>query len=198
MVLLAEVDVMDAPVARHFLRRAFLDYVFVTPGRAPHAQGDAAALGDGQRDVVEHGKVAEQAVDLEGAAQAALHALRLRRPGHVIAAKQDAAGGGTQGSHQHVDEGGLAGAVGPDERVALSGPQPEIDVLRHRQRAEAFAEPTGFQSNRHGLFFTLWRSLSINPKIPPRAKRTTATSRRPMPRYQYSGNCLASRSCATR
>src|SRR5437773_2128475 len=189
MVLLAEIDVMDAPVARHFLLRAFLYYFFVTPCSAPHAQGDAAALGDGQGDVVEHGKVAEQAVDLEGAAQAALHALRLRRPGHVIAAKQDAAGGGTQGTHQHVDEGGLAGAVGPDERVALSGPQPEIDVLRDRQRAEALAEAAGFENGIH---------LSINPKIPPRAKRTTATSRRPMPRYQYSGNCLASRSCATR
>src|SRR5439155_22633296 len=160
--------------------------------------GDAGAYGASSCYVDENLLVAVQAVDLEGAAQSALNVLRLWRAGHVIAAEQVADGGGTQGSHQHVDERGLAGAVGPDERVALSGPQPEIDVLRHRQRAEAFAEPTGFQSNRHGLCFTLWRSLSINPKIPPRAKRTTATSRRPMPRYQYSGNCLASRSCATR
>src|SRR5437773_6893237 len=135
------------------------------------------------------GRLRKQAVDLEGAAEAALHALRLRRPGHVIAAEQDAARGGTQGTHQHVDEGGLAGAVGPDERVALPGPQPEIDVLRDRQRAEAFAEAAGFENGIH---------LSIRPSIPPRANRTTTTSSRPMPRYQYSGNCLASRSCATR
>src|SRR5437667_18685 len=183
MVLLAEIDVMHSPVASNFLRRAFQQHF------ALHQHRDAVALGDGERDVVEHGKVAEQAVDLEGAPQAALHALRLRRPGHVVAAEQDAAGGGAKGPHQHVDEGGLAGAVGPDERVAVSGPQPEIDALRDCQRAEALAEAAGFENGIH---------LSINPKIPPRANRTTTTSSRPMPRYQYSGNCLASRSCATR
>ena len=44
---------------------------------APCAARDAAALGDAQRDVVEHRQVAEQRVDLERAAEAALHPRRL-------------------------------------------------------------------------------------------------------------------------
>ena len=41
-------------------------------GDAEHVAGDALALADRERDVLEHRQAAEQLVDLEGAAEAAL------------------------------------------------------------------------------------------------------------------------------
>ena len=142
----------------------------------------AAPLGDAERYVVEHRQMLEEGVDLEGAPQAALDALRLAHPRHVLAAEEDAPRARRQGAQQHVDEGRLARAVGADERVAVSGMQPEVDVLRDGQRAEALAELAGLKNDNH---------LSRRPRIPPGANMTTNTRMKPMPKYQYSGNCLA-------
>src|SRR5262249_58418601 len=121
-----------------------------------------------------------------GAELAGRGLLRLRDPPAV---HQDAAGGGRERPGQHVDEGGLAGAVRADQGVARSRLEAEVDVLRDGQRAEAFAELFCLKSCRH---------LSTRPRMPPGAKRTTVMSRAPTPKYQYSGYCLASQSCTMR
>src|SRR5438094_248503 len=151
-------------------------------GGLPHSSRHVAPLRNAQRHVVEHRQVAEQGIDLEGAAQAALHAPGLAHARDVLAAEVDAPGGRRERAHQHVDEGGLARAVRPDERVPVSGMQPEIDVLRYRQRAKAFTELFGLKNGSH---------LSTRPRIPPGANMTTSTRMKPMPKYQYSGNCFA-------
>src|SRR5207344_54480 len=123
-------------------------------------------------------QAAEQRRDLESAAEAELYARRLVGARDVLAAHQDAAGGRRQGAGQHVDEGGLAGAVRADEGVARPRLEPEVDVLRDGQRAEAFAELFCLKN---------WRHLSVIPRTPPSAKSTTVMSKAPIPKYQYSG-----------
>src|SRR4051812_45135859 len=98
------------------------------------------ALGDGERDVVEHREASEKRIDLERAADAALHALRLRHAGDVLAAEEDAARARREGAGEHVDEGRLAGAVRPDQRMARARLEREIDPLRDGEGAEALAE----------------------------------------------------------
>ena len=72
---------------------------------------------------------------------------------------------------------------GADERVPGSRGEPEIDAVGDAQRAEAFAELLCLESACNH-----WSTM---PRMPPRAKSTTTMSSRPMPRYQYSGYCLA-------
>src|SRR5207302_10658949 len=166
--------------------------------RARHARRDAAAPRHRQRHVVEHRKAAEEGVDLERPAEAPLHPLRLSHRGDILAPQHDRSGGGRQRPGEHVDEGGFPGAVRTDQGMARAALQTEIDVVRDGERAEALAQSARFQSDVHGLLRSFARMLSRMPRIPPRANITTSTSIVPMPKYQYSGNCLASRSCAIR
>src|SRR5436853_412098 len=63
-----------------------------------------------------------------------------RQAGDVLAREADGPGVGAQGSRELVDEGGLAGAVGPDDRVRLALGDMEIDAVARAQRAEALAK----------------------------------------------------------
>src|SRR6266702_7388667 len=164
----------------------------------PHPLRIATSLRHRQGDVVEHRQAAEQRGDLECATEPAAHSDSLRGARHVLAAEQDPAGGGRERSHQHVDEGGLAGAVRPDQGVARAGLQTEIDVVGHGERAEALAQPVRFERSAHDFLRSLASRASRIPRIPPRANITTSTSITPIPKPQYSGNCLAKRSCAMR
>src|SRR6266705_284985 len=179
---------------------ALLAHVTVGACRTQHAPRDAAALGHRERHVVEHRKAAEEGVDLERSAQPALHPPRLSHGGDVLPAEHDRAGGGRQRPGEHVDEGGFPGAVRTDQGMARASLQPEIDVVRHGERAEALAQSTRLESGggAHGLLRSFTRIPSRIPRIPSRANTTTSTSIVPMPKYQYSGNCLASKSCAIR
>src|SRR5215471_1893873 len=168
--------------------------------RAPQPSADPVTLGDPEGDVVEYAHVAKQRVDLEGPAEAAPDARGLGQPRHVLAAEEDLAGRGREPPGDHVDERGLAGAVGADERVPDACVEPEVHAIGHGQRAEALAEGAGLEGERHATPRRRRRAASASaiPSSPPRAKRTTRTRIRPMPRYQYCGNCLASTSCAMR
>jgi hypothetical protein len=121
----------------------------VSAGGSPHPSADAVALGDSQRDVVERGHLPEQRVDLEGPPEAALHARGLRQPGDVLAAQQDLAGRRREEAGDHVDEGGLSGAVGTDERVADAGLEPKIHAIGDGEGAEALAQPACLECDGH-------------------------------------------------
>src|SRR5499426_767250 len=165
--------------------------------RAPRAAGDAAAFRDTERDIVEHRQIPEERVDLEGSADAALHARLLREPGDVLAAEQDPPRRRSEPAGEHVHEGRLAGPVGADQRVPRARLQPEVDVVRDRQGAEALAQAARFEHGAHRCGpLTPATSRSTRPSKPPRANITTRTSSSPIPKYQYSGKCLASWSCA--
>ena len=77
--------------------------------------------------------------------------------------------------HQ-IDEGGLAGAVRADQRVAGAALQAEIDVVGDGQRAEALAQAAGFERRRSWPLVAHRRSRSNRPSMPPRARRRRAPS----------------------
>src|SRR5581483_5876678 len=164
----------------------------------PHPPRHAEALRDPERDVVEDRESAEQLVDLERAPEHALHARRLADAGDVCAAEEDAARRRSERTGEHVHESGLARAVRPDERVPRSRLEPEVDPVRDREGAEALAQGLRLERGAHARLRSRRTAASTIPRMPPRANITTTISMAPMPRYQYSGNCFARKSCATR
>ena len=127
------------------------------------------ALGDRDRDVLEHREAAEQLVDLERAHDAALDAPRLREPRHVLAAEHHPAARGRQRAREQVDEGGLARAVGADQRVARPRLEPEVDRARDLERAEALGERARFQQRRAHRAPPRRRQAAARPRMPLRA-----------------------------
>ena len=123
---------------------------------------EAQPLVDGERDGLERREIAEQLVDLEGAHQAAAHPRLGPEPRDVLARQQDSAGGGRQHAGQQVDEGRLAGAVRPDQRLARAALEAEGDVVGGDDAAEALAEAQGFERGAHRR-----TTRASKPRIPP-------------------------------
>ena len=182
--------------------RSLVAYVSVRAGRPPKFSGYSVALRDAQRDVVQHAHIAKQHIDLKRTAQTALDAGLLRKIRNILPAKQHPARRCGEPPGKHVDKGCLTRAIRSDERMARACLETEINILRDRQGAETFTQALRFQRRLHGFAPTRERTFAITasdmPRTPPRANKTTITSIRPMPKYQYSGNCLARKSCAIR
>jgi hypothetical protein len=95
----------------------------------PHeARPAAGALEDRQHRRLEHGEIREELADLECAREAELHAAMLAKRGHALVADVHIAAAGRQRAREQVDERGLAGAVGADERMARALRQREGDA----------------------------------------------------------------------
>src|SRR5881628_3518814 len=77
--------------------------------------GDTAAEERGDGDVVETGEAAEGLRDLERAADAEPRDAVRRQPGEVTAVEANGPRVGRADARDRVDQGALAGAVGPDE-----------------------------------------------------------------------------------
>ncbi len=88
-------------------------------------------------------QVGEEGVDLEGAGEAVLDAAIGREGGDVLFAEMDPAGIGFERAGDEVDQRGLAGAVGTDERVAGALGERDGDVLGDDKRAEGFVQASG-------------------------------------------------------
>src|SRR6266581_3853916 len=128
-----------------------------------------------KRHRFQRGEVGKEGVDLEGAREAALDACIGPERSDVVRAEQDLAAVRAQHPGDEVDERGLAGAVGPDQRVAHPLRQRELDVLRHDQRAELLVQ------------FFRCKNFATPPSTPLGRNITTATSSRPIQKYQYCG-----------
>ena len=95
---------------------------------------------DADHHVLEHGERGVELRDLERAADAEARDVARRERGDVAPLEVDAAAVGLQVAGDHVDEGGLAGAVGADQAdhgVPLDG---GVDVARRRHRAEVLVQ----------------------------------------------------------
>jgi hypothetical protein len=119
---------------------------------------------------------AKQRVDLKGAREAALDALRLRQGGDVVAVKQDAAAARRQCASDQIDEGGLAGAVRSDQRVPCALLEAEVDITGHGERAEAAAQALCLERRAHRRLQRRCAARQAEVSTPLRAKTTTISS----------------------
>ena len=104
--------------------------------RRPDAMRPALVGEDGDLHVLEHGQAREDVGALEGARQAE-PADRVRRPpGDVAAAEIDAAGVRDQVPGDHVEQRGLARAVGADDRRDLAGLHTQAHSAQGLEAAE--------------------------------------------------------------
>jgi hypothetical protein len=105
----------------------------------PRAEQREAPAGDAahsQEHVVLHRQLAEQQRGLIGAAQALADPVVRRPGGDVLAEEAHPPGGGGEVAGDHVEQGGLAGAVGADDGPALAGGDGERHTVHCPQRAE--------------------------------------------------------------
>ncbi len=166
-----------------------VDDVAAAPCRPMDVAAAAEPLRHRERHVFENRQAAKQRRDLERAHDAVLDALRLGQRRDVGAVEQDAAVVGMKRPGDQVDEAGLAGAVGADERVTRPAPEAEIDAVGDGQSAEALAEAAGFERRRrariaHRRRLSEAATRSTMPSTPPRANMTISTSSRPIQKYQ--------------
>src|ERR1700727_3361013 len=96
-------------------------------------------------DVVEHAHMVEQREVLEGAADAKpWPRIRIER-GDVLSAIKQLALGRAVAARDAVDDRGLAGAVGPDDRKQLAGFDAKTDIGERAHAAKAERSPAHLQ-----------------------------------------------------
>ena len=171
---------------------SFLDRVALDRDVLPERAGDAPPLGHRQRHRFQRVEAGEQCVDLERARQAPPHPILWRQIRDVFGPQIDLAGIGRQHAGHQVDQRGLAGAVGPDQRVARAYRQAQFDIAGDHQRSEVLGEAARGKRRRivggraqRGL----QRPVIFDkpPRMPLGRKTTTNTSRMPIQKYQYCG-----------
>ena len=92
-----------------------------------------------------HRHLVEEADVLEGARDAHLVDLHHAEARRVVAVDQDGATRGCVDVGQQVEDGGLAGAVGPDEARDLRAAHGDVEVVDGNQAAEVDAKVLGLQ-----------------------------------------------------
>src|SRR5690349_14618094 len=105
----------------------FLDCPSIVTGGAGQAAADPSPLADRQGYIFENAQTAEQRGDLKGANKAALDPRRLWQPGNLGAVEQDLPSARSQRPGYQLHKARLASAVRPNERVARTAIETEID-----------------------------------------------------------------------
>ena len=82
----------------------------------------------------------ERLGDLEGAAEAQAPDAARRQAGNVLVGEPDTAAVGRELAADHVEDGGLAGAVGADDRQQPPGVEAKRHVARGHHAAERLAQ----------------------------------------------------------
>ena len=173
---------------------------------APHQcaeQSEPVALGDAEGDhqVVEHALRQENLRHLEGAAEPEAGDLAHRTASDVAAQELDPAVGRRQVAGDHVDEGGLAGAVGADHADGLALLDSHVDVVGRDDGAEALLETLDVEYDGHRPYASSrsacgrlrsWRRLfqrSTRDHSPLGRNMMISSSVPPMMSCQIPGNC---------
>src|SRR6266568_2116295 len=99
-------------------------------------------------DVVLHGDLAERSRELERAGDAPAADLVRAMPRDVLVFEQHLPGRGLEAA-DHVEQGGLASAVGPDDPEHLTALDREIDAIQSLDAAEALADPPRLEEDAH-------------------------------------------------
>ena len=141
----------------------------------------AAQFGErGDDEVLAHGQAAEQLVDLVALGQAELADVGDVHAGDVAALEDDLAGGRRDLAGQHLEEGGLAGAVGADDAAQLAVVDGEVDVAVGDQAAIALGQ-AGRLQDRAGIVVALRDAAPASAPAQasrPRLRRSCCSARR--------------------
>ena len=79
--------------------------------------------------------------------------------GDVVSTEQHLATGGFELAAKHLEEGALAGPVGPDQAAQLAFAQGEINLVDSGDAAEALAEVARFENRVHSAGLPLSAAL---------------------------------------
>src|SRR6185312_10630523 len=147
------------------------------------------------RDIVRHGDLVERPHDLEGAAHAGAANLVRAHADEGLSVEHNVAACRLQGTGDHVEGGGLAGAVRADQRMDGAGRHFEGDVVDGGQPAEATGEPLyleGGGAGGGGGHLTRPSSLSnaaSQGQTPDGRKSTMATTHSPQKKVLMPSIC---------
>src|SRR5207244_8884283 len=104
--------------------------------RLPEVEGSPELALQGDADVLQHRHAGKDRGDLEAADHSAARDVRRALFGDVLAVVEDAAPGGGEEARQEVEDGGLARAVGPDERVDGAALDAQIHAVHGDETVE--------------------------------------------------------------
>ena len=148
------------------------------PRVAPEPERMAAMRLHGERDIVERREIAKQRGDLERTRQPQLAAAINRQPADLGAVEADAALFRDDLAAQQADQGGLAGAVRPDDRVHFLRRNHKPDGVGRRHAAEAPRQPLGLQQRvSHGAALRASRRCRRAHRSPPAAGSAQGSGR---------------------
>jgi hypothetical protein len=116
------------------------------PGAQAISPGDLC----GDADVFEHGQFGKNFSDLESPGHAPRHPFMRGQAGDIATVECDAAGSRRKESADQVEERGLAGAIGPDDRAQLALCDVERNVAHRDQIAESLGDVVDVE-NVHAL-----------------------------------------------
>src|SRR5262249_10442768 len=106
----------------------------------------------------------------------------------LVPTEQDAAAVRLEHAGHQVDQRRLAGAVRPNQRIALAGRKIERDVLGDDERAEALVQATrGERRGAHALLRANGLSRARPPRMPLGKRITAAPGSVPIKKYKYCG-----------
>ena len=170
----------------------FVDLRALCDKRAPQSRSRPLAFRDDERDRFERCQRVEQLRDLKSAHQSTARSLMRRQRRDVFAFEVDAAARRGQHAGQQIDERGLAGAVGSDQRMPCAAGELERNVLRRGNSAEVLVQRMRRQDDvAHRRATTRCRSFATRS----RPASISATRTRPIQNCQYCGVHVEKRSC---
>ena len=129
-------DVLHADALEHGLRRRL------------RCSGGAMVREGGHFHVLEHGHAAERLYDLERSGETAPADLMGATAVDAVSLQTDLTRRRCHRARDAIEQGGLAGAVRPDDREDLSRVDGEADVTERLQAAERLAHVAQFQQRR--------------------------------------------------
>src|ERR1700756_394327 len=182
--------------------------------RAHHPPPVAAAaetFGDRKADRLQWREVGIKLVDLESPRQATQHALVHGQIGDVLPFEQDTSRIRLEHTGELVDDRGLAGAVGADQRMARALRDSEREVAGDAQAPEMLFQPDRFQRDSHCPSLSGMATAALRPATcamrrfgshsTQRCRRarptiTITTRTTPIQNCQYCGVMVENTSCS--
>ncbi len=177
-------------------REHFVDDLGFASDNAPPVMAGADTFRYREPERLERRQIREKLIDLEGARDAEPHARMRAHVGDVAALEQDLPSGRREHAGQQIDDGGLAGAVRSDQRVARALLDLERHITGRDDAAETLLEIFRGEDDRHGQAPSLRRQSSLSAYLRngsvqlvmrSRPIITITTSSKPIQNGQYCG-----------